>query len=205
MTSRPQPDFDALIALARAGDMFALDELLAEFRHYLQLLARHQLRNRLPGKIDDSDLVQETLLDAHRGFAAFRGQRSCEFTAWLREILAHNLAQQFERYYGAQRRDPRLEQRLVADLNQSSQAFETAFVSKQASPSEIADRQDQAHKLANLLGRLPPSYREVIVLRHIDELSFRQVAERMKRSEDSVKHLWTRAIIAMRRHLAEAP
>jgi RNA polymerase sigma-70 factor (ECF subfamily) len=194
-----------LIALARAGDSSALERLLSTYRNYLQLLARHQLRNRLPGKIDDSDLVQETLLDAHRDFAAFRGRSSPELTAWLREILAHNLAQQLERFYGAKRRDPRLEQRLAAELDQSSQAIEQSLVSKQASPSEIVHHRDQALQLANILELLPPSYREVVMLRHVDELTFRQIAERMNRSEDSVKHLWTRAIIEMRRHVADSP
>ncbi|MDZ4778834.1 MAG: sigma-70 family RNA polymerase sigma factor [Planctomycetia bacterium] len=201
MAFPPESGPRSLITLARAGDERALGHLLDAYRTYLRLLARHQLRNRLPGKVDDSDLVQETLLDAHRDFGTFRGQSATELTAWLRGILAHNLAEQLERFYGTRCRDPRLEQRLAVELEQSSQAFEQNLIGQQPSPSEMALQKDQALQLANILDALPPDYRDVILLRHVEELAFWQVAERMQRSVDSVKHLWTRALIQIRREL----
>jgi RNA polymerase sigma-70 factor (ECF subfamily) len=102
MPKKEPSEIDALLTKARLGDREAFGKLLDQFRSYLRLLARHQLGQRLREKIDDSDLIQETFLEAQRDFAQFRGSSEAELAAWLRRILAHNLANQMERYYGTQ-------------------------------------------------------------------------------------------------------
>src|SRR5207247_3909194 len=113
-----------LMELARGGDSPALGQLLDGCRAYLTLLARVQIGRRLRGKVDPADLVQETFLEAHRGFARFRGTTEAELTAWLRQILACNLAHVVRRYYGTRRRDVRLECSLAAELDQSSRILD---------------------------------------------------------------------------------
>jgi RNA polymerase sigma-70 factor (ECF subfamily) len=83
---------EELLARARAGGPQALGPLLERYRPYLTVLARVQLGRRLRGKTDAADLVQETFLEAHRDFAGFRGATANEFQAWLRTVLARNLA-----------------------------------------------------------------------------------------------------------------
>src|SRR5437764_603723 len=90
-----------------------------QFRDYLKLLARQQIDPRLRGKLDPSDVVQDTLLRAHEKRDQFRGQSGAEMAAWLRRILANNLAQALRRY-GAQRRDTALERCLEARVEASS-------------------------------------------------------------------------------------
>src|SRR5947209_1725062 len=97
-----------LLQATRAGDAASLGRLLELYRRYLALLARVQIGQRLQGKVDASDLVQETFLDAHRNFARFRGTSEAELTRWLRQILAAKLADLFRRYLGTQGRDVRL-------------------------------------------------------------------------------------------------
>jgi RNA polymerase sigma-70 factor (ECF subfamily) len=203
MSSGTGPDPGELLRLARAGDGQALGQLLEAYRAYLALLARLQLGRRLPGKVSASDLVQETFLRAHRDFAQFRGATEKELAGWLRQILATRLAMQVRRYQGTRRRDVRLEQALVDELEQSSHALDRGLAAPQSSPSQQAVRRERAVRLADALQRLPESQREVVILRQLEGLKFPAVAERMGRSLDSVKHLWTRALAQLRRELGD--
>jgi RNA polymerase sigma-70 factor (ECF subfamily) len=107
------------------------------------------------------------------------------------------------RYFGTQRRDVRLERDLACELDQSSQLLDQGLVAGSGSPSQQAVRREQAVLLADALGQLPEAYREVIILRHLEGLNFPEVACRMGRSVDSVKHLWARALGQLRRILGD--
>jgi RNA polymerase sigma-70 factor (ECF subfamily) len=197
------PDIEQLIGQARAGDGAALGQLFALYRRYLGLLARVQIGRRLQGKADPSDLVQETFLKAHRNFAQFRGSHEGELVAWLRQILATTLANLVRHFLGRQRRDARLEQELAADLDQSSRILDRGLVAREGSPSDLAARREQAVRLADALEMLPANYREVLVLRHLDGLTFPEAARQMGRSLGSVEKLWIRALAQLRRALGE--
>lgn len=190
-----------LLSQARRGDGEALGKLLELYRNYLVLLARLQVGLRLQGKVDPADLVQETFLEAHRDLGQFRGGTEKELVAWLRQILATNLANLIRHYYGTQRRDMNLERELVDELNQSSRVLDRGLVAPQESPSQMASKREQAVLLADALRLLNEDYREVIVLRHLEGLSFPEVSKRMGRSEDSVKKLWARALARLKRSL----
>src|SRR5262249_42513675 len=161
---------------------------------YLALLARYQIGRRLQGKVDASDLIQETFLEAYRDFGRFRGNTEAELVSWLRRILASNLANLVERYFGSQCRNVRLERELAAEVDQSPLILDQGLVSRFSSPSHQAATREQAVLLADALERLPGDYREVLILRHLEGLRFPQVAARMGRSLDSVKNLWARAL-----------
>lgn len=190
-----------LLTSAR-NDPAALGRLLEQFRNYLRLLARIEIGKRLQGKVDASDVVQEAFLDAHRYFPAFRGGSEAQFTAWLREILAGTLANQVRRYFGTQARDPRLEVGLRADLDQSTAGMGAIPVDPQTSPSQRAARAEQSLLVADAIGRLPDDYQSVIVLRHLEGLTFPQVAERMGKTVDSVEKLWVRALAQLKKAMA---
>jgi len=194
-------DATRLLDLARAGDGSALGVLLERYRNYLSLLARVQIGRKMQGKLDVADLVQETFLDVHRGIGQFRGGSEAQFLAWLRQILVGILANQVRRYFGTKRRDIRLERQLQDDLERSSSALGAELIAAQSSPSAQASRREQAVLLADAIGELPEDYREVIILRQLEGMSFPQVAETMGRTEDSVKNLWARALARLRRSL----
>src|SRR5438477_9884797 len=124
MGTSTTPDPEGLLRQARTGSASALGQLLELYRNYLDLLARVQIGRRLQGKVDASDLVQETFLKAHRDFARFRGTTEAEWVSWLRQILAFNVAHLVRHYYGTRRRDIRLERELVDELNQSSRVLD---------------------------------------------------------------------------------
>jgi RNA polymerase sigma-70 factor (ECF subfamily) len=192
---------EELVQRARSGDATVLGQLLDLYTNYLTLLARLQIGRRLQSKVDAADLVQDTFLKAHRHFGQFRGNTEAELVAWLRQILAGNVANLVRHYYGTQGRDVRLERELAEELERSSQAWPMGLVARQSSPSQHAARREEAVLLADALAKLPPDYGEVIVLRHLQGLPFAEVAARMVRSVDSVEKLWVRALARLRRTL----
>jgi RNA polymerase sigma-70 factor (ECF subfamily) len=197
-------DPEHLLQGARAGDAATLGRLLELYRRYLGLLARVQIGQRLQGKVDASDIVQETFLEAHRNFARFRGTSEGELVRWLRQILATRLADLLRRYLGAQGRDVRLEREIEDAFDRSSVLLDRGLVAPHSSPSQQAARREQAVLLADALGELPDEYREVLVLRHLEGLTFPEVARRMRRSLDSVEKLWMRGLVRLRQVMGAA-
>src|SRR5262245_31220170 len=125
------------------------DDRLERHRDYLRLLARLHLHPLLQSKLDPSDVVQQTLLQAHRDLATFRGGDE-ELAAWLRRILAHVLADALRRF-GAAKRDAALEQPLEAALERSSAGVQALLGPDPPSPSEHAVRQEELRRLADAL------------------------------------------------------
>jgi RNA polymerase sigma-70 factor (ECF subfamily) len=194
---------EQMLLEARNGDSDSLGRLLAQYERYLGLLARLQIGKRLQGKVDAADLVQETFLEAHKNFGRFRGDHEGQFIAWLRQILAAKMAELFRRYLGTQGRDVRLEREIENAFDHSSVLLDRGLMAVQSSPSQQAARREQGVLLANALGELPDDYREVMVLRHLEGLTFPEVAVRMGRSLDSVDKLWMRALIRLRQLLGD--
>jgi RNA polymerase sigma-70 factor (ECF subfamily) len=177
------------LALARAGDQDALGEVLEAYREYLRLLARPRVGPGLRVRVDASDLVQETLLEAQRDFHQFLGNSEGEVIVWLRQILIRNLADQVK-YHQSEKRDMGREQSLEALVEQDHMALAAPL----STPSGHASRREQAVALANAMASLPPDYREVIVLRHMEGQSYEAVAARMGRTPGAVRMLWLRAV-----------
>jgi RNA polymerase sigma-70 factor (ECF subfamily) len=195
---------EQLIREARGSDE-AFGRLLARYTNYLSVLARVEIGQRLQGKVDAADLVQDVFLEAHRHFSIFRGTTEVEFSAWLRQILAGVLANTLRRFFGTKARDPRLERELWAGLNRSSCVLAGQLVAPDTSPSNAASQREQGVLLANALVQLPDDYHEVILLRHLEALPFAEVAKRMGRSVDSVEKLWMRALAKLREAMGNGP
>jgi RNA polymerase sigma-70 factor (ECF subfamily) len=193
-----------LLAAAREGSGESLGELLQTYVSYLKLLAQTQLVANVRVRVSPSDVVQETLLEAHRDFGMFRGGREEEFLAWLRKILVNNLARAVEQHLLAEKRDVRREvsmDNLAASLEQSTLRLGAILADKVPSPSANAQTQENLTALADALIDLPSDYRTVILLRHLEGLPFATVAERMQRSAGATRMLWLRAMDQLRERL----
>jgi RNA polymerase sigma-70 factor (ECF subfamily) len=195
------PEF--LLAMAKTGDGAALGRLLQRYHNYMGLLVRLQVGRRLRSKVDVEDLLQEIWLEIHRKIALFRGGSEREFLTWVRRVIGTILANQIRHYLGTKGRDLRLERALGDELDQSSRALNEGLVESQSSHSQQSVRREQAVLLADALQDLPEDYREVIILRQLEGLSFPDVALRMGRTEDSVKNVWLRALARLRRTLED--
>jgi RNA polymerase sigma-70 factor (ECF subfamily) len=200
--ARPNPN--QLLLNARQGDEQALGDLLVLYRDYLKLLARVQIDRRLKRKLDASDVVQDALLRAHRGFGQFRGQSEGELLAWLRTILASCLVDLARQYHVAARRRIDLERDFRHDLDDASRILDTRLIDH-STPSVAASRRERGVLLASALAGLPAAYREAVVLRHLEGLTFPQIAVRMGRTVDSVKKLWIRGLAQLRTTWEEEP
>jgi RNA polymerase sigma-70 factor (ECF subfamily) len=179
-------------------------ERLEQCRPYLHLLARLQLDGRLRSKLDASDLVQQTLLQAHKNLHQFRGREDAEFRGWLRQILANTLAEAARRF-GTDARDIGRERSLEARLNESSVRLEAWAAAQQPSPSQHAAREEQLLRLAGALANLPEDQRQAVELHHLMGLSLAEVGERVGRSRAAVVGLLFRGLKKLRQLLAENP
>ena len=169
-------------------------------------MARVEVGRRLQRKIDASDLVQEACLEAHRCFDRFDGTTEAQFLAWLRTILARRVAKTVRHYVGTQGRDIRqeLENDLTASFERAGQRLADLAIPRAEHPSQQILKREQAVLLADALEELPPDYREVMLLRHWEDLTFPQIAERMDRTVDSVQKLWIRALARLRTTMESA-
>jgi RNA polymerase sigma-70 factor, ECF subfamily len=197
-------DPEMLLSLAKEGSGPALTRLLDRHRGALEVQARLQLGRRLRAKIDIDDLMQELSLEAHRDITHFRGRSEGEFACWLRRVFATILSNQVRHYLGTRRRDLRRERPMVIGKDDTSRAVvDQRLIAPQSSPSQQVARSERAELLSQALGTLPDVYREVIVLRNLEGLSFAEVAARLGRTEDSVKNIWLRALSRLRRTLGD--
>ena len=176
MAVETQTDPELLLILAKTGYGPALVRLLDRCRLALAEQVRGQVGRRLRVKLDVEDVLQEVSLEACRAIGSFRGNTEGEFHAWLRKIMETVLLNQVRYYFCAQRRDLRRERRFGGDGENSSQWLERGLVAPNTSPTQQAARREGAARLAAALETLPPAYREVIVLRHLEGLSFPDLA-----------------------------
>lgn len=190
-------DVEQLIAAARQIDREQLGDLLQMYRNYLTILASTQLSERLRRRVSPSDVVQEAMLAAHRDFERFRGCSEREFLSWLRQVLIRTIHHLVDTHLRAQRRDIRREvsiEQMGAALDQSAVQLGGFLADPGPSPSAPVRRREAAVEMANRLSQLSPDYRDVIVMRTLQGLSFDEVATRMERSAGAVRMLWLRAI-----------
>jgi RNA polymerase sigma-70 factor (ECF subfamily) len=176
------------------------DRALDQYREYLVMLARVQLDPRLREKLDPSDMVQQTLLDAHRKQEQFRGRTEAEKAAWLRQILAHNLADALRRFRRA-KRDIARERSLQEALDQSSARLDAWLAAEQSSPSQKAERNEQVLRLAEALETLPSLQREAVELHYWQGWSLAQIGEHISRSAPAVAGLLQRGLKKLRGQL----
>jgi RNA polymerase sigma-70 factor (ECF subfamily) len=175
---------------------------LERYRAYLRLLARLQLGPRLQARVDPSDLAQQTLVQAYQALGQFRGAGDAELGAWLRQILARNLAHAV-RDHGRDKRDVGRERSLEAALDRSSSRLEGWLAASGPSPSEHAVRNEQALVLAEALAQLPEAQRDAIILEHWHGWSLQEIGDHLGRSRTAVAGLIKRGIKQLRTLLQE--
>ncbi|HKI36494.1 MAG TPA: sigma-70 family RNA polymerase sigma factor [Gemmataceae bacterium] len=179
------------------------DQEAQRWRDYLSVLAGVQLDPRLRAKIDLLGVVQQTVLEAYQKRGEFRADHPAQELAWLRRILANNLADEL-RKLAAGKRDLARERSLEAALDDSSARLGSWLAADQSSPSEGAERNEQALQLATALARLPEAQREALVLQHWHGWSLAQIGEHLGRSHAAVAGLIKRGLQQLRGNL-QAP
>ncbi len=175
---------------------------LEQYRSYLQLLADLQLNPRLRVKEGASDIVQQTMMDAHRDFADFRGKTELELRAWLKMILTNKLltvARRFATHKRAAGREVTLQDR----VDESSAKLHRQLAADQTSPSMKVMKQERAEQLAAALLILLDDERAAVVLKHYHNWSVEEVAQHLGRTQNAVAGLLRRGLKKLRENLSE--
>jgi RNA polymerase sigma-70 factor (ECF subfamily) len=204
MRSEDPAALDELVRRARQGDAPGREQLFAACRDYLGGVAHTQVESWLRAKVDASDLVQQTLFEAHRDFDRFQGATGGEWLAWLRRILTHNALDLVRQYHGTAKRQARREVglRTAGDDSKCHGAAEPA--SPDPSPSEVVIQRDDELRVAAALAELSDDHRDVIVLRNLERLPFDDVARLMGRTRPAAQMLWMRAMKKLQEAMGEA-
>jgi RNA polymerase sigma-70 factor (ECF subfamily) len=185
-----EPDREAeRLAAARQGSVEALGEVLELCRRYLLQIAMSELDSELQPKFAASDLVQETFLEAQRIFNRFQGDSPTQLRAWLRAILLNKLADGQRQFRDAAKRQ--LNKEIVFDPHGERHPDLPA---PPGTPSLVLMAQERAAAVTAAIAQLPPDYRQVVIWRQVENLSFEEMAARLGRSVDAVRKLWWRAI-----------
>jgi RNA polymerase sigma-70 factor, ECF subfamily len=178
MTSRPPPDTDELLARAGRGDGVARSELLDRHRTRLRRMVAVRIDPRLTARVDPSDVVQETLAEAHRRLDDYLAVQPVPFYPWLRQLAQDRLTDLHRRHVRAARRAVGREEPAGPVLSDDSVAALTHRLAASApGPSEAANRHEQAGLLRAALEQLPETDREVLILRHLEQLTPREIAD----------------------------
>ena len=196
---RPAEDVAARLSAARGGSSEALGQVLEACRGYLLLIANRELDAALQPKGGPSDLVQETFLEAQRDFARFHGTTADELKAWLRQMLLNNLANFARRYRQTAKREVGREVDLPA--SQESGAQEIRLIAEALSPSGEAMANEQVEALGSAMSRLPPDYRQVLLLRFQEQQTFEDIGRTMQRTPNAARMLWLRAVERLQHEL----
>jgi len=175
---------------------------LGRFREYLRVIAEVQTGKVLAPRLDASDIVQETLLRAHRAHEEMRGMSEDDCIAWLRRILTNTLASAI-RDNRRDKRDLRREVCLARGI-QSAEDNTLAIATTLSSPSARLRRSELLLSVANALTTLPEEHREVILLRYLHSQSVDQIADELERTRAAVAGLLRRGMTSLRRELNRA-
>jgi RNA polymerase sigma-70 factor (ECF subfamily) len=186
-----------LVALARAGDNSALNQLCNVYGERVRRIIRLRMDKELRVKLDSMDVVQEALFSALAGLGDFTYKNEGDFLRWLSRIAQNALRGHLDRLHAA-KRDIRKEARRENCRPTTGAGFVgVPGPIKTTTPSVILSRKEDLDKLENAIDELKPEYRNVIVLAKIDGLSYNQIGKRLGKSADAVGHLLSRAMVAL--------
>src|SRR6516225_8669977 len=200
-------DLTELLAGAAAGDEHDLDQLFSRFRKRLKQMVRLRLNRRLQGRIDDSDILQEAYLEAARRLPEYLATRPLPFFLWLRHLTGEKLIDAHRRHLGAQMRDAAQEVSLHRGPMPaaSSASLAAQLLGRLTSPSQAAVKAETRLRVQEVLNRMEPLDREVLTLRHFEELSNAEVAQTLGLNESTASSRYLRALKRLKDELSHLP
>jgi RNA polymerase sigma-70 factor, ECF subfamily len=196
---RHAPDTDELLRRAEGGDAHARQAVLVRHRERLKHMVAVHLDRRLAARIDPSDVVQEALLAAARGLDDYLRQRPLPFYPWLRRLAWEHLIELHRQHLHAHKRSVQREEPLAAHLSdESAMQLADRVLARQSSPSQRAMKSELRSRIRAALDRLEERDRDVLVLRHLEQLSTSETAAVLGIREGAVKTRHLRALERLR-------
>jgi len=200
-------DTPCLIERAILGDQPALAALFDRYRHRLRRMIRLRLDCRLSGRIDPSDVLQETYLDVVQQLAAYQKKPDMSFFLWLRLTAGQRLQRLHRQHLGAAARDAGREVSLQrgAAPQASSESLAAQLLGHFTSASRAALRSEMQRQLQTVLNDMDPLDREVIALRHFEELTNQEAAAVLGLSKSAASNRYVRALARLQQALENIP
>lgn len=178
-------------------------QALDRYRNYLQLLAKAEIAPQIRRRVEPSDMVQETLIEAFQKREQFTGQTEGELAQWLRKILLHNVLDA-TRAVRRKKRDVGREQVLGGMLHDSASHLAGMLAADQTSPSQKASNVEQVVRLADALSQLPQDQQDAVVLHHLQGKSLAELSAELDRSQTAVAGLLYRGLKRLRSILTDS-
>src|SRR6266849_6295739 len=193
-------DTARLLENARAGDQRALNEVFARYRDRLRRMVELRLDRRLQARIDASDVLQEAYVDVVNRLDEYLRQPSYPLFLWLRLIVGERLLKLHRHHLGTQMRDAGLEVSIYRGAlpAASSAALAAQLLGKDTSPTQAAMRAERTLRLQEALNTLEPMDREVLSLRHFEELSNAETAHTLGIRKSAASKRYVRALKKLR-------
>ena len=186
-----------LVTLAKGGDDSALEQLCRIYGERVRRIVRLRMASEIRPRLDSMDLVQDALISALGGLKDFTYKNEGDFLRWLARITQNELRDNLDKLY-TEKRDVRKEVRIENYGPTTGGGFVgTPGPIEATTPSAIMSKKEDLDKLEKAIDQLKPDYREVIVLAKIDGLTYKEIANKLGKSIDSVGHLLSRAMVAL--------
>ncbi len=205
--SPPPGQVPDLVARATSGDRIAIAELLERYRSRLRRMVELRLDARLRGRVDASDVIQEGYLDAMRRLEEFVREPTVPFYIWLRFLVGQRVQEQHRRHLGTTGRDVGREVSIYRSAmpGASTGAIAARLLGNLTSPSQAAVRAERKLRLQEALNRMEPLDREVLVLRHYEQMSNGDAAAALGLDKSAASKRYTRALTKLKEILADLP
>ena len=186
-----------LVALAKDGNESALNRLCNVYGPRILWLVRFRMGKELRSKLESVDLVQDVLVSALQDLRGFTYKNEGDLVRWLSRITENKLRNYLDRLH-ADKRDIRKEVRLNTHRSTLEESFTAALEPiDTTTPSAIISKREEFNKLAKAIDTLKPEYREIIVLTKVEGLSYGQIGDKLGKSADAVRMLFSRAMAAL--------
>jgi RNA polymerase sigma-70 factor (ECF subfamily) len=193
-------EIGALLQQAAAGDQVIWGRLLSRYRERLRSMVSLRLDRRLQGRIDPSDVVQDALIEASQQLAEYAKDPSIPFFLWLRLITGQTMVALHRHHLGTRARDASREISIFGGAlpEASSAAIAVKLLGHETRPSEAAMRAERALQLQGALSRMDALDREVLTLRHFEQLSNAEIAQVLGIGESAASKRYVRALQKLR-------
>ena len=188
-------NWNELIQQAKDGSDLALVEIIKQFETYLLMVAKRGMKNSLQGKFGASDILQISLLEAHKSIEKFNGNSASEMQNWLKQIVINNLLDQSKQYTGTHKRS----------INRENSMGSLDVPAELDTPSVMVRRKETDAELMRLVNALPEKQKFVVEARHRFGLGYSEIAVQLGISESNARQLWSRAVKQLRNWLGNRP
>lgn len=190
-------EWGGLIRQARAGCDSALGVIVSRLQNYLLSVANAEMPPSVRSKFSGSDIIQQSMLEAHQSIGSFRGKSEGELKVWLKRIVLSNLIDETRRYQKTRKRDASRE--VSVDWNAQPLPQPNGQTA-----SWVVSRNEFDQQLFEAVQELPARQRHVVEARHRDGLPYAKIALDLGVTEDAARRLWVRGVCALKRSLSES-